>query len=120
MRLFDACYFQTNDNLRLLVSNDSAENGCGADETVVGTAGGGNGAVNKGDDPYGTPGAVCAGGVGRFNDEPCMLDAGNEDALEIGGHADGGGTRLVVFGYARLEIGYVFADETIEAPRAVL
>lgn len=39
-------------NEPLFVSNDSAENGCGTEATEVGTAGGGRGAVNKGDDPY--------------------------------------------------------------------
>jgi hypothetical protein len=53
-------------NKPLFVNNDSAENGCGVEATVVGTAGGGNGAVNKGDDPNGAPGVVDDGGVGRF------------------------------------------------------
>lgn len=51
--------------LPLLLSSDSAENGCGAVEDV-GTAGGGNGAVNIGDEPNGgAPGVVGVVGVGR-------------------------------------------------------
>lgn len=97
----------------MFVSNDSAENGCGAEATVVGTAGGGNGAVNIGDDPNGAPGVVGVGGLGRPR-----LDDGDEDALESGGH-EGGPTKFGVFGYARLETGYVEpADDVIGCPGA--
>lgn len=98
----------------MFVNNDSAENGCGAEVAVVGTAGGGKGAVNSCDDPNG---AVDVGGVGRPNEPGTTLVEGDdEDALDSGGH-DGGATRLGAFGYARLETGYVAVDdEAIDCP----
>lgn len=93
----------------MFVNNDSAENGCGAEATLVGTAGGGRGAVNKGDDPNGLPGVADVGGVGRFNDPGTRLDEGDEEALESGGHD--GPPPEGVFGYARLEAGYDETDE---------
>lgn len=105
----------------MFVNNDSAENASGAEATVVGTAGGGRGAVNKGVDPNGAPGVVGVGGVGRFNAPGTRLAEDDEDALESGGQ-EGGPTKLGVFGYARLETGYVEADddETIGCPDAVI
>lgn len=104
----------------LFVNNDSAENGCGAEATDVGTAGGGNGAVNKGDVPNGAPGVVGVGGVGRLSDPGTSDVDGDEDVLECGVH-EGGPPRPGVFGYARLETGYVeAADEVIGWPGATL
>jgi hypothetical protein len=78
----------------LFVNNDSAEKESGAEEaTVVGTAGGGSGAVNKGDDPNGAPGVVGIGGVGRFIVPGTRLVDGDEDALDSGCH-DGGPAML--------------------------
>lgn len=105
----------------MFVNNDSAEKGCGAEATDVGTAGGGKGAVNKGDDPNGAPGLVDVGGVGRFSDPGTRLVEGDDDALECGAH-DGGPTRLGAFGYARLETGYGddAADDVLSCPGALL
>jgi hypothetical protein len=65
--------------------------------------------VNKGDDPNGAPGGP--GGVGRLR-----LAEGDGDALESGGH-DGGPTMPGVFGYARLDTGYVeAADDDVMGP----
>lgn len=101
--------------LPLFVINDSAENESGADATDVGTAGGGNGAVNKGDDPNWAP-ELDVGGVGRPCEPGTWLDEGDEDALDSGGH-EGGPAILGVFGYARLETGYVeAADDTMGCP----
>jgi hypothetical protein len=96
----------------LLVISDSAEKDSGAVATDVGTAGGGRGAVNRGDDPKGAP-ALEIGGVGRLSGPGTRLDEGDEDALESGGQEG-------VFGYARLETGYVVADETMGAPGELL
>jgi hypothetical protein len=105
--------------LPLFVINDSAENESGADATVVGTAGGGNGAVNKGEDPKGAP-ELGVGGVGRPSEPGTKLDEGDEDALDSGGH-EGGPAILGVFGYARLETGYVeVADDTMGPPGGLL
>lgn len=102
-------------NKPLFVNNDSVENGCGVEATVVGTAGGGNGAVNKGD-PKEAPGVVGVGGVGRFNERSTRPVDDDEDAFDSGGQ-EGGPTKLGVFGYARLETGYVEVDdETIGCP----
>lgn len=96
--------------------NDSAENESGADATDVGTAGGGKGAVNKGDEPNGAP-EFGVGGVGRPG---AWLGEGDEDALDSGGQ-EGGPAMLGVFGYARLETGYVeAADETMGCPGLLL
>ena len=102
-------------------NNDSAENERGVEATDVGTGcGGGNGAVNKGDDPNGAP-EFGVGGVGRLNEPGTILVDGDEDALDESGGQEGGPTKLCVFGYARLETGYVEAvDETIAWPGAVL
>lgn len=78
--------------------------------TVVGTAGGGSGAVNRGDDPKGAPGVVGVGGVGRLIAPGTRLVDGDEDALDSDGH-DGGPTKPGAFGYARLETGYGEADD---------
>jgi hypothetical protein len=103
----------------LFVINDSAENESGADATDVGTAGGGNGAVKRGDDPKGAP-EFCDGGLGRPSEPGPRFDEGDEDALDSGGH-DGCPTILGVFGYARLETGYVeAADETMGCPGLLL
>lgn len=100
----------------MLVNSDSAENGCGVEATVVGTAGGGRGAVNKGDDPNGAPGVVDVGGVGLFN-EPERLADGDDDALDIGGHDGAAPIEPGVFGYARLDTGYVeTADDVMGWP----
>lgn len=117
----DVNYFVLSQHqLPLFVNNDSAEKGCGAEATDVGTAGGGKGAVNKGDDPNGAPGVVDVGGVGRLSDPGTRFVDGEEDAFECGAQ-DGGPTRLGVFGYARLETGYVEpADEVISCPGALL
>lgn len=96
----------------MFVNNDSAENGCGAEATEVGTAGGGKGAVNIGDVPNGAPGVVEVGGVGRLSDPGTSDVDGDEDELEWGVQ-DGGPPRLGVFGYARLETGYVEADDEV-------
>jgi hypothetical protein len=96
----------------LLVISDSAEKESGAEATVVGTAGGGSGAVNNGDEPNGAP-VLEMGGVGRLSAPGTRLDEGDEDALESGGQEG-------VFGYARLETGYVVADETMGAPGELL
>lgn len=106
----------------LFVNNDSAENGCGAEAADVGTAGGGNGAVNIGDDPNGTPGVVEVGGVGRLSDPGTSDVDGDEDGALEWGVQDGGPPRLWgVFGYARLETVYVeAADEVIGWPGATL
>jgi hypothetical protein len=95
----------------LFVINDSAEKESGADATVVGTAGGGKGAVNKGEFPNGAP-ELEIGGVGRLSEPATRFDDG-EDALDSGGQG--------VFGYARLETGYVeVADDTMGAPEELL
>lgn len=100
-------------HLPLFVINDSAENESGADATLVGTAGGGRGAVNNGDDPNGAL-ELDIGGVGRPKEPGTRFDEGDEDALESGGHEG-------VFGYARLETGYVEgADDAIGAPEVLL
>jgi hypothetical protein len=100
-------------SLPLFVINDSAEKESGADATDVGTAGGGNGAVNKGDVPNGAP-ELEIGGVGRPSEPGTRFDEGDEDALESGGQEG-------VFGYARLETGYVeIADDTMGAPDELL
>jgi hypothetical protein len=102
----------------LFVINDSAENESGADATDVGTAGGGNGAVNRGEDPKGAP-EFDVGGVGRPSEPGTRLDEG-EGALDSGGQ-DGGPVMLGVFGYARLETGYVeAADDTMGCPGLLL
>lgn len=99
----------------MFVINDSAEKESGADAELVGTAGGGKGAVNNGDDPNGAP-ELELGGVGRLSGDGTRFDDGDEDALESVGQ-EGGPAIVGVFGYARLETGYVeVADDTMGAP----
>lgn len=103
----------------MFVNNDSAEKGCGAEATDVGTAGGGKGAVNRGDDPNGPPGAADVGGVGLPNDPGPRLDEGDDAALESGGQG-GAPTEPGVFGYARLDTGYVDTAGEVGCPVEVL
>lgn len=102
----------------MFVNNDSAENGCGAEATLVGTAGGGKGAVKRGEDPKGPPGVAEVGGVGLLS-EPGMLVEGDDAALESGGQG-GAPTEPGVFGYARLDTGYVDTAGEVGCPVEVL
>lgn len=103
----------------MFVNNDSAEKGCGAEATLVGTAGGGRGAANSGEDPNGPPGVADVGGVGLLSDPGPMLVEGDDAALESGGQG-GAPTEPGVFGYARLDTGYVDTAGEVGCPVEVL
>lgn len=93
--------------LLLLVNNDSAENGREFTEaTVVGTAGGGNGAANEGVTANGD--VVFDEGIDCIGLWPAIVVTGDETLVGNAGwgHDDGGAIKPgILAGYGRLELG---------------